>query len=127
MAQAHRQDMPPKGGFPDLQIDRKYLQRGSVRGWMLLLAGGCVSAWGLLMIARSRKIFECVADRGSAWGVATHAVVAVVVRSKWEQEKIDARYSILPSLQAEEDRRCAYAAALAHLCAVRKLTRPQCA
>lgn len=78
------QDGPPPGGFPAIRYARRVPSTGPT-GFTLFAVGGVVMAYGLYQV-----------------GQTNHERRAVTA------ELMEARKTLVPFLQAEEDRRCVF-------------------
>ena len=54
MAAAHKQDMAPKGGYPEIKIARNLPKRGP-SGLVVMLGGVAVMSLGFAVIQRTNK------------------------------------------------------------------------
>ncbi len=77
---AWKQDLPPPGGYPEFRFSRA-LRNGGPPGWALWLGGVGVVAYGFSTVIRGNRR-----------------------RNAMKRENREARYCILPYLQAEWDR-----------------------
>lgn len=53
-AAAYKQDMAPKGGYPEITYARNLPKRGPP-GWMIMLGGVAVMSFGFLVVARANQ------------------------------------------------------------------------
>ncbi|XP_065837230.1 NADH dehydrogenase [ubiquinone] 1 alpha subcomplex subunit 13-like [Oscarella lobularis] len=77
----YRQEMPPKGGYPQIKYKRNLPVRFS-SGLAIILGGTAVMTAGLYVVIQTNK-----------------------ERRRLQREKLQARIALLPLLQAEQDRK----------------------
>ena len=69
-ATTYKQDMAPKGGYPEINYVRNLPKRGPP-GWAIMLGGVAVMSFGFLVVARAnqRRRYMCMYESVHVFGV----------------------------------------------------------
>lgn len=103
----YRQDMPPKGGYEPFRFSRHLPNRGP-SGTVIMLGGVALMGLGFYIIKKTneeRRFSIIFVYSKMLHYMCMYVYVYVLYHRALKREKLNARFALLPLLQAEEDRR----------------------
>ena len=78
-AATYKQDMAPKGGYPEINYVRNLPKRGPP-GWAIMLGGVAVMSFGFLVVARANQRRRYMFSMGSMISPSVYVFLSECVR-----------------------------------------------